>query len=237
MRMGAGGLHGLHESEVKVKSLSCVQLFATPWYVACQAPPSMGFSRQEYWSRLPFPSSGDLPNPGIEPKCPALQADSTVWAARECPYSMLLSHFSRVRLCATPSLGFSRQEHWSGLPFPSPTQKKWSVKVKSLSHVRLFATPWTAAYQAPPSMGFSRQEYWSGVPLPFPNWGASLFQLPSNSIIVTVTTEWNLCVDMSISPLSYHHDHLYLICHYIFTLGIYYALMCVCVRVRTCTCV
>ena len=44
----------------------------------------------------------------------------------------------------------------------------WKVKVKSLSHVRLFETPWTAAYQAPPSMGFSRQEYWSGVPLPSP---------------------------------------------------------------------
>ena len=45
---------------------------------------------------------------------------------------------------------------------------KWKVKVKSLSRVRLFATPWTAAHQAPPSMGFSRQEYWSGVPLPSP---------------------------------------------------------------------
>ena len=46
---------------------------------------------------------------------------------------------------------------------------KWKVKVKSLSHVQLLATPWTAAYQAPPSMGFSRQEYWSGVPLPSPD--------------------------------------------------------------------
>ena len=45
---------------------------------------------------------------------------------------------------------------------------KWKVKVKSFSHVRLFTTPWTKAYQAPPSMGFSRQEYWSGVPLPSP---------------------------------------------------------------------
>ena len=132
---------------------------------------------------------------------------------------LLLSRFSHVRLCATPetaahqaplSLGFSRQEHWSGLPLPSPmheTEKcKWSrsvvsdsvrpqrrqptrlprpwdapgknsgvgchfllqcMKVKSgselLSHVRLLATLWTAAHQAPPSMGFSRQEYWSGV--------------------------------------------------------------------------
>ena len=46
--------------------------FATPWTVACQAPLSTGFSRQEYWSRLPFPSPGDLPDPGIKPKSPAL---------------------------------------------------------------------------------------------------------------------------------------------------------------------
>ena len=69
---------------------------------------------------------------------------------------------------APPSLGFPRQEHWSGLPFPSPMHESEKVKVKSLSRVRSLATPWTAAYQAPPSMGFSRQEYWSGVPLPSP---------------------------------------------------------------------
>ena len=60
----------------EVKSFSRVQLFATPWTVAHQAPPSMEFSRQEYWSGLPFPSPGDLPNPGIEPGSPALQADT-----------------------------------------------------------------------------------------------------------------------------------------------------------------
>ena len=59
-----------------MKSLSRVQLFATPWTIAYQAPPSMGFSRQECWSGLPFPSPGDLPNPGIEPGSPALQADA-----------------------------------------------------------------------------------------------------------------------------------------------------------------
>ena len=48
----------------------------TPWTVAYQAPPSVGFSCQEYWSGLPFPSPGDLPNPGIEPGSPALQADA-----------------------------------------------------------------------------------------------------------------------------------------------------------------
>ena len=56
--------------------LSRVRLFATPWTVAHPASPSMGFSRQEYWSGLPFPSPGDLPNPGIEPGSPALEADA-----------------------------------------------------------------------------------------------------------------------------------------------------------------
>ena len=61
---------------MKVKSLSCVQLFATAWTVAYQAPPSIGFSRKECWSGLPFPSPGDLPDPGIKPRSPALQADT-----------------------------------------------------------------------------------------------------------------------------------------------------------------
>ena len=62
--------------KVKVKLLSCLLLFATPWTAAYPAPPSMGFSRQEYWSGLPFPSLGDLPDPGIEPRSPALQPDA-----------------------------------------------------------------------------------------------------------------------------------------------------------------
>ena len=62
--------------KVKVKSLSRVRLFATPWTAAYQAPPSMGFSRQEYWIGLPFPSPEDLPNPRIEPRSPAMQADA-----------------------------------------------------------------------------------------------------------------------------------------------------------------
>ena len=58
--------------KVKVKSVSRVQLFVTPWTVAYQAPPSMGFSRQEYWSGLLFPSPGDIPDPGIELRSPTL---------------------------------------------------------------------------------------------------------------------------------------------------------------------
>ena len=74
--MGRDWLRGNVKRKVKVKSLSCVWLFATPWTGVYQNPPSMGFSRQEYWSGLPFPSSGDLPTPGIEPWSPTLQADA-----------------------------------------------------------------------------------------------------------------------------------------------------------------
>ena len=93
--------------KVKVKSLSRVRLFETSWSAAYQAPLSMGFSRQEYWSRLSFPSPGELPDPEMEPRSPA----------------------------ALPSLGFSRQEYWSGFPFPSPMHEseklKWSRSVVS----------------------------------------------------------------------------------------------------------
>ena len=65
---------GFHS--IKGLSLSLVQLFVTPWTVAHQAALSMGFPRQEYWSGLPFPSPGDLPDLGIEPRSPALQGDS-----------------------------------------------------------------------------------------------------------------------------------------------------------------
>ena len=67
-----GPLMGERKERKKVKLLSRVQLFATPWAIACQYPPSVGFPRQEYWSGVPFPSLGDLPNPGIEHGSPAL---------------------------------------------------------------------------------------------------------------------------------------------------------------------
>ena len=103
--------------------------------VAQQAPLSMGFPRQQYWSELPFPSPGDLPNPGIKPRFPTLQADS---------------------LPAEPQ------------GKPRNTGKKERKKVRLLSCVQLFGTPWTVACQAPPSMGFSRQEYCSGLPFSSP---------------------------------------------------------------------
>ena len=69
-----------------MKSLSRVRLFVTPWTVACQAFPSMGFPRQEYWNGLPFPSPGDLPDPGIEPGSPALEAGTLTSEPPGKPY-------------------------------------------------------------------------------------------------------------------------------------------------------
>ena len=103
----------------------------TLWTVACQAPLSMGFSRQEYWSGLPFLSPGDLPDPGIEP-------------------ASLMS-------LALAGRFFTTSATWEA-PFHC---LKVKVKVNSLSRVRLFATSWTISRQAPLSRGFSRQEYWS----------------------------------------------------------------------------
>ena len=171
----------------------------------------MGFSRQEYWSGLPFPPPGNLPNPGIEPvmSSPALEGRFfTVWVTRDSflkklrpihmswhetpttcgkiktrilvsdhtPYPAAAAAAKSLQSCPTLcdskdaqqaplSLGSSRQEYWSGLPFPSPMH---ACMLSRFSHVRLCATPWTAAHQAPLSTGFSRQEYWSGLPFPLP---------------------------------------------------------------------
>ena len=65
-----------HDSDYSNDSSFLVQLFATAWTVTCQSSLTIAFSRQEYWSGLPFPSPGDLPSPGIKLRCPALQADA-----------------------------------------------------------------------------------------------------------------------------------------------------------------
>ena len=72
-----------------------------------------------------------------------------------------------------PGILQARTLEWVAISFSNA--RKWKVKVKSLSRVLLFATPWTAVYQDPPSMGFSRQEYWSGTPLPSPTLGQCSF--------------------------------------------------------------
>ena len=90
---------------VKVKALSCVRLFAIPWTVAYHDPQSMEFPRQGYWSRLPFPSPGDLPNPGIKPGSPALQANAlpseSLVLILVCPWEEVNSRFPYLAIIIT----------------------------------------------------------------------------------------------------------------------------------------
>ena len=163
--------------------LRCVRLSATPWTVAYKAPLSIGFSRQEYWSGLPFSPPGDLPDAGIELvslASPVLAGGFLHWVTREAAAAAAAAAAKSLQSCPTlcdptdssppgspvPGILQARTLEWVAISFSNAW--KWKVKVKSLSCVWLLATPWTAAYQAPPSMGFSRQEYWSGVPLPSP---------------------------------------------------------------------
>ena len=106
---------------------------------------------------------------------------------RYLPFPLLLCAAKSLQSCPTlsdpidgslpgspiPGILQARTLEWGTISFSNAW--KWKVKVKSLSRIRLLATPWIAAYQAPPYMGFSRQEYWSGVPLPSPStmWGHS----------------------------------------------------------------
>ena len=122
-----------------MKSLSRVRLFATPWTVAHQAPPSMGFSKQEYWSGLPisFSRGSSQPRNQIHMFCIS------------CTGRQLLYHCAHLE---------SSYYTFSSVQFSS---------VQSLSRVRLFATSWTVTYETPPSMEFFRQENWSGLPISF----------------------------------------------------------------------
>ena len=118
------------------------------------------------------------------------------WATREAHQRIAAaaaaaakSHQSYPTLCdpregsppgsPVPGILQARTLEWAAISFSNAW--KWKLKGKSLSHVRLLATPWTAAYQAPPSIGFSRQEYWSGVPLPPPRNNSLGFSNSNNS--------------------------------------------------------
>ena len=114
-----------------MKSFSRVRLFATPWTVAYKAPLFMEFSRQENWSGLPFPSPGDLPDLGIEPKSSALQADAlpnhfshvhlfvTLWTvARQAPLSMVIIQARILKWVAVASFrGFSQPRDWTHVSY------------------------------------------------------------------------------------------------------------------------
>ena len=138
---------------------SCLTL-ATPWTVARQAPLSMRLPRQEYWSGLSLPSPGDLPNPGIEPRSPTLQANSFPAELQGEPkntgvgtQSLLQGIFLTQEL--NRGLLHCRRIFYQ-LSYLGSPRTVLLLLLSRFSRVRLCATPETAAHQAPPSLGFSR---------------------------------------------------------------------------------
>ena len=146
----------------------------------------MGFSRQDVQVGCHALLQGIFPTQKSNPGLPHCRCVLYCWATREAAHGAPAAAARLLQSCPTlcdpidgsppgstvPRILQARTQEWAAISFSSAW--KWKVKVKSLSHVWLFATPWTAAYQAPPSMGFSRQEYWSGLPLPSPTWGPSV---------------------------------------------------------------
>ena len=135
--------------KVKVKSLSCVRLFETPWTGSCQVPPSMGFSRQEDWNELPFFSPGDLPHPGIKPGSPALQAGSLPSESQEklekgkATHSILAYENSIDYIV----MGFQRvRQDWEIFTFTFHFQITWFlhiIKTKAFIFVSRKTLPYT----------------------------------------------------------------------------------------------
>ena len=151
---------------MSVCALSCVWL-CDPMHDICQAPLSMGFPRKEYWSGLPFPSPGVLPNSRIKPTSlgsPALAGGLfTTTLPRKLQYRKYTAN-NIDNIILILQVGGSNQ--WINSLITSGQQiYRWKWK---WSRVQLFSTPRTVAHQSPLSMGFSRQDYWSGLPFPSP---------------------------------------------------------------------
>ena len=131
------GVFTCNRGKSKVKSLSRVRLFVTPWTAAHQAPQSMGFSRQDYWSGLPFPSRGDLPDSGIKPESPALEADALT---SEPPGKLNPNKYSRPRSRDSQKKSLFRSlltlQHLLSLLFPDHTPDRWGEECTLWDKVR-----------------------------------------------------------------------------------------------------
>ena len=164
---------------MKVKSLSRVRLFATPWTVAHQAPPSMGFSKQEYWSGLPFPSPGDLPDPRIKPRSPTFQADTLTSEPPGKPN--YLDANCRLGWCCLPLYPYPiYNHHFRNILTTRPRHSRFDCLHYSLSHG-------SANYQIPCLCCINL--CWVERildPLAFPWWWRSL----SISLYLFRITEW-----------------------------------------------
>ena len=167
-------------------SCSVMSDFVIPWTIAHQPPLFMEFSRQEYWIHCDFLCQGIFLTQGSNPGLHIATRFFTSLASRKTHQQQQFKYAAAAAaksLQSCPTLCDSIDGSPPGSPIPGILQArtlewvaisfsnagKCKVKVKSLSHVQLLATPWTAAHEAPASLGFSRQEYKSGLPLPSPS--------------------------------------------------------------------
>ena len=143
----------------KVKSLSHVPLFATPWTVAHQAPLSMEFSRQVYWSGLPYPSPGDLPDPGIEPRSPALQADAlpSEPPGKLCWQCLVVIRWMNPLLARG---GIRYEERPQASPW-LPFQREGTSPEEKMEQSGVVSAPWNTGLTPTPSHG---HEYYNSIP-------------------------------------------------------------------------
>ena len=146
----------------EVELLSHVQLFVTPWTVAYPAPPSMEFSKQEYWSGLLFPPPGDLPNPGIEPGSPTLQADALLSEPPGKPRMDIILlpisnylQFSSVALSCPTLWPHGLQNARSPCPSPTPGVYLNSCPLSQwcLPTISSFVIPFSSCLQSFPASG------------------------------------------------------------------------------------
>ena len=127
---------------------SCVRLFATLWTVACQAPLSMGFSREDYWSGWPLPSPGDLPHPGIEPmppEAPALQADSFSSVQLLCHVQLFATPWTAARQASLFNLNCQSSLKYISIQSMGPSNHliPWHplfLLPSILPHIRVFSS-------------------------------------------------------------------------------------------------
>ena len=165
-----------------------------------------------------------VPWPGIEPSPPALEGkvSTTGPSGKSLGWVLMLriaaAAAKLLQSCPTlcdpidgsppgspvPGILQARRLEWVAISFSNAW--KWKVKGKLLSRVRLLATPWTTAYQAPPSMGCSRQEYWSGVPLPSPDVADYFisnmcFSFNLETLFLCITSRIDLVFNVGITPV------------------------------------
>ena len=131
-----------------MKLLSCVRLFVTPWTVAHQAPPSMEFSRQAYWSGLPFPSPGDLPNPGIEPGSSTLRSDTLLSEPPGNPTKAIIPWTSVVEARVTWLSRWPSSVWVGAIQFTERLNgtKRWrrgGFTLSAWAETSVFSHPWT----------------------------------------------------------------------------------------------